>query len=223
VNGVSRHVQGYLDDFLFPPDRARSPVKALSGGERNRLLLARLFTRPSNVLVLDEPTNDLDLETLELLEARLVEYPGTILLVSHDRAFLDNVVTSTFVFEGQGRIEEYVGGYQDWVRQRAADPSGESAAAGPQKPDRTPAATAATVTAPPRRRLGYNEQRELDGLPARIDMLEGQERRLDAAVADPGFYKEPRGVIEKTLAELESTRQSLLEAYARWDELESRR
>src|SRR5437016_11493092 len=119
VNGRSRHVLGYLRDFLFPPERARSPVKALSGGERNRLLLARLFTRPANVLVLDEPTNDLDLETLELLEAQLVEWPGTLLLVSHDRAFLDNVVTSTFVFEGDGRVEEYVGGYEDWVRQRA--------------------------------------------------------------------------------------------------------
>ena len=120
VNGQPRHVHGYLRDFLFPPERARSPVKALSGGERNRLLLARLFTRPANVLVLDEPTNDLDLETLELLEAQLVEWPGTLLLVSHDRVFLDNVVTSTLVFEGDGRVQEYVGGYDDWLRQRAA-------------------------------------------------------------------------------------------------------
>ena len=120
ANGRARHVHGYLQDFLFPPERARSPVKALSGGERNRLLLARLFTRPANVLVLDEPTNDLDLETLELLEAQLVEWPGTLLLVSHDRAFLDNVVTSTLVFEGDGRVQEYVGGYEDWLRQRAA-------------------------------------------------------------------------------------------------------
>ena len=120
VNGKPRHVNGYLRDFLFPPERARSPVKALSGGERNRLLLARLFTRPANVLVLDEPTNDLDLETLELLENRLVEFPGTLLLVSHDRAFLDNAVTSTLVFEGDGRVQEYAGGYEDWLRQRPA-------------------------------------------------------------------------------------------------------
>ena len=119
VNGHPRHVNGYLRDFLFPPERARSPVKALSGGERNRLLLARLFTRPANVLVLDEPTNDLDLETLELLESRLVEFPGTLLLVSHDRDFLDNAVTSTLVFEGSGRVQEYAGGYEDWLRQRA--------------------------------------------------------------------------------------------------------
>ena len=124
LNGVTRHVNGYLRDFLFPPGRARSPVKALSGGERNRLLLARLFTRPANVLVLDEPTNDLDLETLELLESQLVEWPGTLLLVSHDRAFLDNVVTSTFVFEGDGRVQEYVGGYEDWVRQQDATAAG---------------------------------------------------------------------------------------------------
>src|SRR5437867_9638790 len=120
VHGRSRHVNAYLRDFLFPPERAQSPVKALSGGERNRLLLARLFTRPANLLVLDEPTNDLDLETLELLEAQLVEWPGTLLLVTHDRAFLDNVVTSTFVFEGDGTVQEYVGGYEDWLRQRSA-------------------------------------------------------------------------------------------------------
>ena len=120
VNGTARHVNAYLDDFLFPPERASSPVKALSGGERNRLLLARLFTKPANVLVMDEPTNDLDLETLELLEAELVEWPGTLLLVSHDRAFLDNVVTSTIVFDSDGQLREYVGGYEDWVRQRAA-------------------------------------------------------------------------------------------------------
>ncbi len=120
VNGQPRHVHGYLRDFLFPPERAHSPVKALSGGERNRLLLARLLTRPANVLILDEPTNDLDLETLELLEAQLVDFPGTILVVSHDRAFLDNVVTSVIAFEGNGHLEEYVGGHEDWVRQRAA-------------------------------------------------------------------------------------------------------
>ena len=141
VNGRTRHVNGYLSDFLFPPERARAPVKALSGGERNRLLLARLFTRPANVLVLDEPTNDLDLETLELLEDELVEFPGTLLLVSHDRVFLDHVVTSTLALEGEGRVEEYVGGYEDWLRQRraaaappAAAPAGDRAPAGRSPP-----------------------------------------------------------------------------------------
>ena len=141
VNGASRHVHGYLRDFLFSDERARSPVKALSGGERNRLLLARLFTRPSNVLVLDEPTNDLDLETLELLEALLVEWPGTLLIVSHDRVFLDNVVTSTWAFDGDGRVQEYVGGYDDWLRQREADAEPTSVAAQAPRADRAGDAT----------------------------------------------------------------------------------
>src|SRR5207247_4149149 len=166
VNGQSRHVNAYLRDFLFPPERAQSPVKALSGGERNRLLLARLFTRPANLLVLDEPTNDLDLETLELLEAELVRWPGTLLLVSHDRAFLDNVVTSTLVFEGDGRVQEYVGGYEDWVRQRAAAGEGKSDRVTAFVPDaggRAERATPATAS----KKLSFNERRELDELPAR--------------------------------------------------------
>ncbi len=227
VNGSSRHVQGYLRDFLFPPERARSPVKALSGGERNRLLLARLFTRPSNVLVLDEPTNDLDIETLELLEDRLMEYPGTVLLVSHDRVFLDNVVTSTYAFEGHGRIVESVGGYQDWVRQKAAEPAPEVPRGLPSggraaEPVALAGAPAATDASPARKRLGFNEQREFDQLPARIEALEAEERQLDAAIAGPEFYKEPSADIERTLARLEVVRQELLTAYARWDELESR-
>ena len=217
-------MQGYLHDFLFPPERARSPVRALSGGERNRLLLARLFTRPANVLVLDEPTNDLDLETLELLEQQLLEFPGTLLLVSHDRVFLDNVVTSTLVFEGEGRIQEYVGGYQDWVRQRdAARDAGErggTVAVRPEPSERT----ARPVTDAPqvRTRLGYNEQRELAQLPARIAALETEQRELAAAVAHPEFYKEPAQTIRAALARQAAVEQELLEAYARWDALDSR-
>src|SRR5205823_4914018 len=157
ANGRTRHVHAYLRDFLFSDDRARSPVKALSGGERNRLLLARLFTRPANVLVLDEPTNDLDLETLELLEEQLAEWPGTLLLVSHDRVFLDNVVTSTLVFEGGGRVQEYVGGYEDWLRQRDVPDVrlGQTAPSGPRSRSREAVSSAA-------KKLSYRERRELE-------------------------------------------------------------
>ncbi len=223
VAGQARHVNGYLRDFLFPPERARSPVKALSGGERNRLLLARLFTRPANVLVLDEPTNDLDLETLELLEARLVEWPGTLLLVSHDRVFLDNVVTSTLVFEGDGRVAEYVGGYEDWVRVRRAAASAEKRAA-----VQAPAAASAGArrdaapAAAPRKRLSYMEQREFDQLPGRIEALEAEQVALGHAVAAPGFYKEAPGAIRAALARLEQLQLELIAAYARWDDLDSR-
>jgi len=217
INGREQHVHGYLRDFLFPPERAQSPVRSLSGGERNRLLLARLFTRPANVLVLDEPTNDLDIETLELLESLLADWPGTLLLVSHDRAFIDNVVTSTLVFEGQGRIGEYVGGYEDWLRQRAnvveadlqvrlghaAAPARKTAASGPRK-------------------ASYREQQELLALPDRIEALESEQARLNAALAAPGFYKEASATIADTMARLAAIDQELLEAYARWDELDSR-
>src|SRR5499427_2633025 len=200
VNGRTRHVNAYLADFLFLPERASSPVRSLSGGERNRLLLARLFTKPANVLVLDEPTNDLDLETLELLEAELVEWPGTLLLVTHDRAFLDNVVTSTLVLEGDGRIEDYVGGYDDWLRQRPAEPS----APGGDKHER-PTATRAEVARerpPASKKLSYHEQRELEALPARIDALEAEQRALNAKIADPLFYTEPAAVITEAVARL---------------------
>jgi ATP-binding cassette subfamily F protein uup len=229
VNGRSRHVNGYLADFLFPPERARSPVKALSGGERNRLMLARLFTRPANVLVLDEPTNDLDLESLELLEAQLAEFPGTLLLVSHDREFLDNAVTSTFVFEGGGRIREYVGGYRDWVRQRdtardKTEPTGHVA------PSRARQQAKAELAEPfdgrrepaARRRLTFNEQREFAALPARIDALEDELRRLNEAIEGPAFYKEGADEIRRVLARVEEARRELDEAYARWVDLEAR-
>ena len=181
VDGESRHVHGYLRDFLFPRDRAQSPVKALSGGERNRLLLARLFTRPANLLVLDEPTNDLDLETLDLLEARLVAWSGTLLLVSHDRTFLDNVVTSTLVFEGDGRVSEYVGGYSDWLRQRPAAPveAVEDGVRPPRDARGAPKRATAGGSPPVTQRLAYHEQRELVALPQQIEALETATRRLN--------------------------------------------
>ena len=221
ANGRTRHVHAYLRDFLFSNERARSPVKALSGGERNRLLLARLFTRPANVLVLDEPTNDLDLETLELLEEQLVEWPGTLLLVSHDRAFLDNVVTSTFVFEGDGRVQEFVGGYEDWLRQRKSDarsPKGEARDPNPQS--RSPKPENARGGA---RKLSYKDQRELEALPARIEALEGEQRALGEKIAGPSFYKEAADVIRASLARVDELQRELAAAYARWDALDSRR
>jgi ATP-binding cassette subfamily F protein uup len=222
VNGRTRHVHGYLRDFLFPPERAGSPVKALSGGERNRLLLARLFTRPANVLVLDEPTNDLDIETLELLEAQLVEWPGTLLLVSHDRTFLDDVVTNTWVFEDEGRVREYVGGYEDWIRQRparAVRPAPSAPVSRGADAGRRGGAAAAALKPV---KLSYKEQRELGGLPMRIEALEAEERVLHARVAGPGFYKEGGEAIAAALARLEALTLELASAYARWDELESR-
>jgi ATP-binding cassette subfamily F protein uup len=222
VNGRTRHVNGYLREFLFPPERLRSPVKALSGGERNRLLLARLFTRPANVLVLDEPTNDLDLETLELLERELAAWPGTLLLVSHDRALLDEVVTSTFVFEGEGRVQEYVGGYEDWVRQRAAGPEPRAGSGGAAPKRRPDAATNSGAAAARPKKLSYREQRELQALPEQIEALEAEQRTLNARIAGPEFYKEGTDAIAAALARLEAVSGELNHAYARWDELDSR-
>jgi ATP-binding cassette subfamily F protein uup len=224
VNGRTQHVHGYLRDFLFPPERAESPVKALSGGERNRLLLARLFTRPANVLVLDEPTNDLDIETLELLESYLTEWAGTLLLVSHDRAFIDDVVTSTVVFEGDGRIQEYVGGYQDWLRQRhtSVPTAADRVVSPPQKrSSATVRVPPSPPTAPPKK-LTYREQREKQELPGRIEALEREQADLNATVAEPSFYRSPPDVIAKTLGRIESIEQELLAAYGRWEELDSR-
>ncbi|MFA7593591.1 MAG: ATP-binding cassette domain-containing protein, partial [Thiohalobacteraceae bacterium] len=219
INGQDRHVISYLQDFLFDPERIRQPAGTLSGGERNRLLLARLFTRSFNVLVLDEPTNDLDMETLELLEERLLEYQGTLLLVSHDRTFLDNLVTSTLVFEGDGRIGEYVGGYADWLRQRAAPPAAAPAPS-PVPATKTPSTPAARPAAAGK--LSYKEQRELEQLPARIESLEGRVQALQAEMSDPAFYKrdgDAIAVAQTRLAELEVELQA---AYARWELLEAR-
>src|SRR5579864_1699576 len=213
VNGRPEHVHGYLRRFLFSAERANSPVKTLSGGERNRLLLARLFTKPANVLVLDEPTNDLDIETLELLEAFLVGWAGTLLLVSHDRRFIENVVTSTMAFEGGGSVVEYVGGYEDWIRQRPA----------PMAPAAPPRQVASRPRAEqPRTKLSYREQQELAQLPARIERLENEQAQLNAAVAGPDFYKEGADAIGRALARLDEVHKSLLAAIGRWDELDSR-
>ncbi len=231
VNGRTQHVHGYLRNFLFGPERAASPVRALSGGERNRLLLARLFTRPANVLVLDEPTNDLDLETLELLEALLVEWPGTLLLVSHDRAFIDHVVTSTLVFEGAGRVQEYVGGYADWLRQRPAAEASSGTRLPPSPGLRRtgqpgpgvsePVVPVSPAVAGPRK-LSYREQQELKQLPERIEELEAEQQRLTTAVGSADFYKEPGETIRQTLARLDALQGEVLDAYARWNELDSR-
>src|SRR5882757_4676762 len=217
IDGQARHVSGYLRDFLFPPERLHAPVSMLSGGERNRLLLARLFARPSNLLVMDEPTNDLDAETLELLEELVADYAGTLLLVSHDRAFLDNVVTSTLVFEGDGQINEYVGGYTDWLRQRrVAAPAGASASS-----SRPSTAAATSRTAPRLKRLSYNEQRELKQLPEKIQRLEAEQAQLNALISDPAAFQ--RNKVESNLAlqRLQALAAELETAYARWDTLDS--
>ncbi len=212
INGVKKHVLGYLQDFLFSPERARTLVKYLSGGERNRLLLARLLTKPSNVLVLDEPTNDLDAETMELLEEMLSSYPGTVLLVSHDREFLNNVVTSTFAFEGDGQVREYNGGYDDWLRQRAA---AEAAAKQPTAP--APAAVAKPAT--PARKLSFKEQRELDALPVRIDELETAIAKLQAEMASPNFYQRPKTELAEAGSQLSKLQAELAVAFEIWEQL----
>jgi ATP-binding cassette subfamily F protein uup len=218
VGGATRHVYGYLEDFLFPPERARSPVKALSGGERARLLLARLFTRPANVLILDEPTNDLDIETLELLEAQLVDFSGTLLIVSHDRRFLNNVVTSTLAFEGDGRVEEYVGGYDDWLRQRSAT----VASAPPPEAARVDPEAVTSSRTPRPQKLSYKERREFDELPARIEALETEQADLEARMALAEFYLQPASAITEAVERLEAIRAELDAVYRRWDELDSR-
>ena len=216
VNGRQKHVIGYLQDFLFTPERARAPITRLSGGERNRLLLARLFSQPSNLLVMDEPTNDLDVETLELLEELLGDYAGTLLLVSHDREFLDNVVTSTLVMEGDGSVGEYVGGYSDWERQRGvASPATDAPRAVPQEKPAAPA-----PVAPARRKLSYKDARELEQLPARIEILEARIAAMTAAMADPAWYQRDGAAIAADTTTLADAQADLETAYRRWSELE---
>ena len=218
INGSRKHIIGYLQDFLFSPERARAPITRLSGGERNRLLLAKLFAQPSNLLVMDEPTNDLDVETLELLEELLIDYKGTLLLVSHDREFLDNVVTSTLVLEGQGRLADYVGGYSDWVRQRPAALFATEPA--------TPAKAAASVpslapaSSEPKRKLSYKDARELEQLPARIEALETEIAQRTAAMNDPAFYQQDAAALLKANEALAALQAELDGAYRRWSELD---
>ncbi len=221
INGRTRHVISYLEDFLFDPTRARTPIKALSGGERNRLLLARLFTKPCNVLVLDEPTNDLDAETLELLEDLLVEFGGTVLLVSHDRAFLNEVCTSLLVFEGEATVTEYVGGYDDWQKERAAKAAALAAAEEKAKRAAKEATATATGGAPKKaRKLTNKERAELEALPKVIEKLEAEQEILTAKLADPLFFKKPPVEVTHATERVHEIEAELAAAYARWSELE---
>ena len=214
INGAQKHVMSYLADFLFAPARARSPVKSLSGGERNRLLLARLFTKSANLIIMDEPTNDLDLETLEMLEEKLVDYEGTLLLVSHDRAFLDNVVTSVFVFEGEGTVNEYIGGYAEWFalsEQRKK-----------QQVDNKPIEqTKKQKPKPSSKKISFKQQKELEQLPGQIDSFELEQEKLADKIGDANFYKQEQDIINETLGLLKEVEQKLEQAYQRWDELEA--
>ncbi len=214
INGQPRHIIGYLEDFLFAPERSRSLVKFLSGGERSRLLLARLFAKPSNLLVLDEPTNDLDIETLELLESLLVAYQGTVLLVSHDRAFLNEVVTSTLAIELDGGIGEYDGGYDDYLRQRP-----EQTAALLKSSDESERPQTKTAAAK-RKKLSFKEKREMEALPGQIENLESELRELHATMADSAFYKRDRGAIAQAKSRLDELERGLAAAYERWEVLE---
>jgi len=211
IGSNTRHVMSYLNDFLFSPNRARSPIRSLSGGEKNRLLLARLFTKPANLLVMDEPTNDLDLETLELLEDLLVSYEGTLLLVSHDRLFLDNVVTSVMVFEGPGQVNEYVGGYADWQQYKTE--LAKSIESDKKSVKEKPKSVK-------KKKLSYNDQRELAQLPATIEQLEAKQTELNNQINTPTFYQQDHDVVAQTLKALESMEGELEVSYARWDELE---
>jgi len=219
IGNERKHVISYLEDFLFPPQRSRSPVKSLSGGERNRLLLARLFARPSNVLVLDEPTNDLDIDTLELLESLLQDFPGTLFLVSHDRAFLENTVTQVIAFEGNGQLTEFGGGYDDWLR--FTEQRTKEAANAPKVKIETP--KPAATSAPTKTKLSYKEQLELDQLPEKIEALEIEQAAINATLADPEIYKtdlEKATALQIKLTELDD---ALINALARWEELESKK
>jgi ATP-binding cassette subfamily F protein uup len=220
IGGQKKHVISYLGDFLFPPERARSPVKSCSGGERNRLLLARLFTQPANVLVLDEPTNDLDIETLELLEELLANYDGTLFLVSHDRAFLDNVVTQVIAFEGDGRLMEYVGGYEDWLRVKKY----QAGVAAAKPPVSTPPKAVAAPAEKPKvsGKLSFKDQKELEELPKRIEALEQEQIDIAAHLADGAIYRNDTKRAKQLQARNEEIEAKLLETMARWEELEKR-
>ena len=222
INGKPRHVIGYLQDFLFSPDRARSPVKVLSGGERNRLFLARLFTKPSNLLVMDEPTNDLDIETLELLEELLLDYAGTLILVSHDRAFLNNVVTSTLVLEGDGAVNEYPGGYDDWLTQRKII-SSQAVKAEPKAVRQKAEVGDLAEGKPLRRKLTYKEERELEGLSGKIEKLEVEREDIYARLSDVTFFQSDPKAATAMKSRLESLEDELLATYQRWEFLEDTR
>ena len=219
IGGERKHVIGYLGDFLFPPERARAKVASLSGGERNRLLLARLFSRPANVLVLDEPTNDLDMETLELLESLLQEYSGTLFVVSHDRAFLDNVVTQVIVFEGDGVLREYAGGYSDWLRVRRGQDRQDAAAAKlQQKTDSARRASGAS----PKLRMSYKETRELEALPQKIAALEQEQAKITGELADPVLYRDQPDRVKMLQARYAAVEEELMQCLSRWEALEAR-
>ncbi|NLF53861.1 MAG: ATP-binding cassette domain-containing protein, partial [Thauera phenolivorans] len=222
IAGERKHVIGYLGDFLFAPQRARSPVKSLSGGERNRLLLARLFARPANVLVLDEPTNDLDIETLDLLEELLAGYDGTLFLVSHDRAFLDNVVTQVIAAEGDGRWGEYAGGYQEWQRVQAERTAERELAREAARRAQPAAAAAAKATPARSNKLSFNEKRELEALPERIAALEEEQATLQARLGDPALYQQAPQDVPQVKARLEAVEGEIEAALARWEVLETR-
>ncbi len=218
INGKQKHIIGYLQDFLFTPERARAPISKLSGGERNRLLLAKLFARPSNLLVMDEPTNDLDAETLELLEELLAEYPGTLLLVSHDREFIDNVITSCLVMEGHGQVGDYVGGYSDWLRQKARSAGQASAKRSSAGQANTAPSNAATEKP---KKLSYKLARELEALPGKVEKLEKRLSELGEEMNNPAFFRQESREVTRKTNEAQSLQAELEAAYARWEELES--
>lgn len=221
VNGQEKHVISYLQDFLFTPDRANSPVNALSGGERNRLLLAKLFTKPANVLVLDEPTNDLDVETLDLLEELLLNYEGTVLIVSHDRTFVNNLVTSCFVFEGEGKITEFLGSYDDWLRQKPTVSKSKNAKVSKQDKSKKADINNDNNKETDSKKLSFNDQQELKDLPKKIEKLERKISDLEAQMADPNFYKQEHKVTAAVTDELQETNAKLKDKYDRWEVLES--
>lgn len=218
INGQPRHVISYMQDFLFSPQRARTPVKALSGGERNRLLLAKLFTKPANMLVMDEPTNDLDVETLELLEELLIEYKGTLLLVSHDRAFINNVVTDSLVFEGNGQVNSYVGGYDDWLRQRSQQENKPT----PVKTDKSkPKTTTSNTQTAGTRKLSYNDQRDYDALPKKIEELDAELEQIQQSLSDPDLYQTDAAKVAELNARSEAVEAELTQCYERWEALDA--